>query len=129
HVQARRDAVAGERLLLLEPVADRGEHRHLPVRPLDPPFAFARESEVFHVVAFRRCHRFLSIHAASNRSCFRCSHSTHARSSAPASQPSTAFLSSGSRLSRAAKTRSEISRSNLRRSSPSDRSWFSSRNP
>ena len=51
HVQARRDAVAGERLLGLEPLADRGQHRHLPVGPLDPPHAFGGERQVFDVVS------------------------------------------------------------------------------
>ena len=60
HVQAGRDAVAGERLLALEALADRGEHRHLPVGPLDPALALAREGEILHVVPFRRSHLFLS---------------------------------------------------------------------
>jgi hypothetical protein len=55
-VQARRDAVAAERLLFDEPLADRGEHRHLPVGPLDPLLAPRREGEVFDVVALRRSH-------------------------------------------------------------------------
>ncbi len=60
-VQARGDAVAGEGLVLLEPVADRGEHRHLPVGPLDPPLALGGEGEILHVVALRCCHRVLSL--------------------------------------------------------------------
>ena len=55
-VQAGGDAVAGERLLALEALADRGEHRHLPVGPLDPAHALGREREVLHVVALRRSH-------------------------------------------------------------------------
>ncbi len=35
HVQAGGDAVAVERPLALEALADRGQHRHLPVGPLD----------------------------------------------------------------------------------------------
>ena len=50
-VQAGRDADARERLLPLEALADRGEHRHLPVRPLDPPDAFRGQREVLHVVS------------------------------------------------------------------------------
>ena len=56
HVQAGRDAVAAQGLLLLEPVADRSEHRHLPVGPLDPSLALGCEGKVFHVVPLRRCH-------------------------------------------------------------------------
>ena len=98
HVQARRDAVAVQRLLRLESLPDRREHRHLPVRPLDPPHALGREREVFHVVPLRRCHRFLSLlqqksQAASSRSCFRCSHSS--ASSLPANHVSTAARSAG----------------------------------
>ena len=55
-VEAGGDAIAGERLLALEALADRREHRHLPVGPLDPPLALRREGEIFHVVALRRCH-------------------------------------------------------------------------
>ena len=50
HVQAGRDAVAGERLLALEPLTDRGQHRHLPVGPLDPAHALRGEREVLDVV-------------------------------------------------------------------------------
>ena len=59
-VEAGGDAVAVQRLLPLEALADRGEHRHLPVGPLDPPHALLREREVLYVVALRRCHRVLS---------------------------------------------------------------------
>ena len=61
HVETGGDAVARERLLLLEPLADRGEHRHLPVGPLDPPLALLREGEILYVVALCCCHRFLSV--------------------------------------------------------------------
>jgi len=40
----------------MKPLANRGEHRHLPVGPLDPLLAPGREAEVFHVVALRRSH-------------------------------------------------------------------------
>ena len=50
-VQARRDAETGEWLLALEPLSDRREHRHLPVRPLDPPHALLGEREVLDVVS------------------------------------------------------------------------------
>ena len=50
-VQAGGDAVAGERLLALEALADRREHRHLPVGPLDPADALGGEGEILHVVA------------------------------------------------------------------------------
>jgi len=56
HMQARGDAVAGERLLALEALADRREHRHLPVSPVDPAHALGRERQVFHVVSQCRCH-------------------------------------------------------------------------
>jgi hypothetical protein len=42
-VQAGRDAVAGQRLLVLEALADRGEHGHLPVGPGDPARPFGCE--------------------------------------------------------------------------------------
>ena len=59
-VQARRDAVAGKRLLALEPIADRGQHRHLPVGPLDPVQAFGRKRHVLHIKSPRRRHYSLS---------------------------------------------------------------------
>src|SRR5262249_18308846 len=59
-VQARGDAVAGQRLLLHEAVADRGEHRHLPVGPLDPRDALGGERQILDVVSLRRCHLVLS---------------------------------------------------------------------
>jgi hypothetical protein len=49
-VQARRDAVAVERLLALEAFADRGQHRHLPVGPFDPRHARGREREIADVM-------------------------------------------------------------------------------
>ena len=55
-MQAGGDAVAGKRLLRLEPLADRRQHRHLPVGPGDPAHAVGGEREILHVVAFRRCH-------------------------------------------------------------------------
>ena len=57
HVQACGDAVPGERLLALEALADRREHRHLPVCPRDPPHALGGERQILHVVALCRCHR------------------------------------------------------------------------
>ncbi len=85
-VQAGRDADARQRLLPLEALADRGEHRHLPVRPLDPPHAFGGERKVLHVVSLW-LPSFLSRsnQATSSFSCFRCSHSTHAGAEEPAS--------------------------------------------
>ena len=56
-VQAGGDAVAGERLLALEALADRGQHRHLPVGPLDPPHALGGERQVLDVVSLGRCHQ------------------------------------------------------------------------
>ena len=38
-MEARRDAIAGQRLLTLEPLPDRREHRHLPVGPLAVAFS------------------------------------------------------------------------------------------
>ena len=61
HVQAGRDAVAGERLLVLEALADRSEHGHLPVGPLDSPDALGRKCKIFYVVPFRRSHSVLSV--------------------------------------------------------------------
>ena len=55
-VQARGDAVARERLLGREALADRGQDRHLPVGPLDPVDAFRREREILDVVPNRRSH-------------------------------------------------------------------------
>ena len=81
-VQAGRDAVAGQRLLALEALADRGEHRHLPVGPRDPADALGGEGQVLDVVALVWWPSALfslesSVrHAASSRSCFRCSQST-----------------------------------------------------
>jgi hypothetical protein len=40
-VEAGSDAVAGERLLFLEALANRGQHRHVAVGPPDPPHTFA----------------------------------------------------------------------------------------
>jgi hypothetical protein len=56
HVEARGHAVAGQRLLALEALADRGQHRHLPVGPLDPSLPLGREPEVLHVVLDRGRH-------------------------------------------------------------------------
>jgi len=47
HVEAGRDAVPLERLLLLEPFPDRLQDRHLPVGPLDPPHAFGASERSF----------------------------------------------------------------------------------
>src|SRR5207247_9117763 len=60
HVQTGGEAVAAERLLAAETLANRGEYRHLAVSPLDAPHPFGRECEVFHVVPFRRSHSVLS---------------------------------------------------------------------
>ena len=57
HVQARGDAVPCERLLALEALADRREHRHLPVGPRDPPHALGGERQILHVVSLCGCHR------------------------------------------------------------------------
>ena len=136
HVQARGDAVAGQRLLALEALADRGQHRHLPVGPLDAPHALGRERQVLHVVSLRRCHQS-SLSSAessrvmrpSSRSCLRCSHSTRRRASSAARQP-------GRGPRRAARPhggaeRRRRDRRARRRSGAearaSERSWFSSR--
>src|SRR5438067_19559 len=55
-MQARRDPVAGEGLLALEPLADRCEHRHLPVRPGDLVDAVGRQLEIAHVKTLGRRH-------------------------------------------------------------------------
>jgi hypothetical protein len=60
-VQARRDAVAGERLLPLEALPDRGQHRHLPIGPFDAAHALCGERQVLDVESFRGCHRFPSV--------------------------------------------------------------------
>ena len=134
HVQARGDAVAGERLLALEPLADRGQHRHLPVGPHDPPHALGRERQVLHVVSSSSspCSLSSRVGVIRRREAARaCAAPTRPRpaSSAPASQPSTAARSSGSRRSRAANARSASSTPKRSRSSRSERSWFSSREP
>ncbi len=59
-VETGGDAMSGQRLLAVESLPDRREHRHLPVGPLDPSFALLGEGEVFHVVALRGCHEVLS---------------------------------------------------------------------
>ena len=56
HVEARGDAVAGERLLALEALADRLQHRHLPVGPHDAAHALGGECQVFDVVSLGGCH-------------------------------------------------------------------------
>ena len=77
HVQAGGDPVAGQRLLGLEPLADRGQHRHLPVGPLDPAHALGGERQILHVISLGRSHRVPFAQAAEiSRSCLRCSHST-----------------------------------------------------
>src|SRR4029453_7647922 len=55
-VEARRDAVARERLLALEALADRRQHRHLPVGPLDPAQPFGRPPHILYVVSPRGSH-------------------------------------------------------------------------
>src|SRR5439155_4124215 len=128
--QAGRDAVAGERLLALEALPDRGQHRHLPVGPLDPADTLGRQGQVLYVESLGGCHSLcLSRRQATSRSsCFRCSHSSASRS-IPASQESTAARSAGSRRSRAANDMSPSSTPKRRRSAASERSWFSSRRP
>ncbi len=54
-VQAGRDAVARQRLLGLEALPDRGEHRHLPVGPRDPPHSLGGERQILHVVTLGGC--------------------------------------------------------------------------
>ena len=115
HVQAGGDPLPGERLLALEALPDRGQHRHLPVGPLDPADAFGGERQVLHVVAVVSLPSVLSrsrsgcqaaSRVSSRRSCLRCSHSTHAGvvfssagTAVPASQVSTAARTAGSRRS------------------------------
>ena len=60
HVQAGSDAVAGQRLLTLEPVADRGQDRHLPVGPRDSAYALGRQGQVSYVVTLGGCHQLSS---------------------------------------------------------------------
>ena len=60
HVQARRDPVAGQRELALEALADRGQHRHLPVGPGDPAHALGGESQILHVISLGCGHLSLS---------------------------------------------------------------------
>ena len=49
HVQAGRHPEAGQRLLDLEPLADRAEHGHVPLRPEDPLVADAGQGQILHV--------------------------------------------------------------------------------
>ncbi len=63
HVQACGDAVPGERLLPLEALTDRREHRHLPVRPRDAADALGGERQILHVVSQCLSHGFLSVGA------------------------------------------------------------------
>ena len=136
-MEAGGDAVAGERLLALEALADRDEHRHLPVGPLDAAHALGGEGEILDVVLDGRGHdSFRSdsvglglVQATSSRSCLRCSHSIQSASLAPSagtvapvSQRSTAARSSGSRRSRTTNATSSSSTSCRRRSSASARS-------
>src|SRR6185312_11928027 len=116
------DPVAGERLLRLEALPNRSEHRHLPVGPGDPANALGCEGDVLHIMSFRRGHSvlpFVGGQATSSRSCFRCSQSS-AVSSVPASHVSTELRSSGSRRNRAAKATSVSSTSKRPRSSRND---------
>jgi hypothetical protein len=57
HVQTGRDAVAGERLLALESLADRGQHRHVLVGPGDSSHALLGEPEILDVVSACRSHK------------------------------------------------------------------------
>ena len=59
HMEAGGDAIAGERLLTLEPLPDRDEHRHLAVGPRDAAHSLGCEAEVLDVVALCRGHDFL----------------------------------------------------------------------
>src|SRR5262249_58753838 len=59
--RARGDPVAGEGGLALEALADRCEHRHLPVGPLDPAHALGRECDVLDVMPFGGGHLVLSV--------------------------------------------------------------------
>ena len=135
HVQAGRNAVSGQRLFALEALADRREHGHVAVGPLDPANALLGEPEILDVVSARCSHQsfFRSLgessdQAASSLSCFRCSQSS-ASMSAPWSQVSTAARRAGSRRRRAAKATSPNSTAKRRRSSRSACSWLSSRSP
>ena len=49
-MQAGGQPHAGEWPLLLEPLANQAQHRHLRLGPLDPELARAGQSQVFHVV-------------------------------------------------------------------------------
>ena len=54
-VQAEAELDAVERLLALEALADRGEHRHVAVRPLDPRLAGVGQRQVGDVVVLCGC--------------------------------------------------------------------------
>ncbi len=60
-VQARGDAVALERLLALEALANCRENGHLPVGPFDPADALCSQGKVFHIVSLSRSHRQVSL--------------------------------------------------------------------
>jgi hypothetical protein len=49
HVQTGRHPQAGQRLLGVEPLADRAEHGHVSLRPDDPLVADTGQRQVFHV--------------------------------------------------------------------------------
>ena len=57
HVQAGRHPQAGQRLLGLEPLADRPQHGHVALGPDDPLLADGGQREVFHVPFGGRCSR------------------------------------------------------------------------
>ena len=55
---------AGQRLLLLEALADEPEHRHLAVRPLDALLALRGQIDVLDVVLYRSlfsCHKWVVV--------------------------------------------------------------------
>ena len=128
-VQARRDAVAAQRLLALEALADRGEHRHLPVGPLDPPLAFRRRARGLsrRTVSSLPFDPFgLGGEEPLVLALFPLDPGEVVGAREPAvDRP----RSSGSRRSRAANAMSPISTRKRLRSSASERSWFSSRRP
>ena len=64
HVEAGRDAEALEGLLLLEPLADLGEHGHVAIGPLDALATEVGQAEVGHVMLDGCRHRRVSLFAS-----------------------------------------------------------------